>query len=193
MLKKKRDRDTQKWKSKTETARRQSMEEEKVERGRYEDVEKQKQLYITEVRQREGWGLKEQVAISQWRIAGKVSWNGSRNDECGSAGKPLIWIGRVCFCRKRICLCFIWSWRQWLHLGPDRGFTLNIKALFPSAQPESDSVPFNRRTEKCGRTEEVNVVLQYWFKEEPLPKGGRTLILNFYLYCYRFLKRHLIW
>lgn len=136
-------------------------EEEKVEPRRDENVEKRKQRYITQVRQRKGWALKEQVKISLWRIAGKVSWNGGRNDECGSAGKPLIWMAQVCFCRKRICLWLIWSRRRWLHLGPNRGFTLNIKALFPSAQPESDSVPFNFRTEKCGRTGEINVVFKY--------------------------------
>lgn len=135
----------------TKTARRQR---------RCEDVEKKKLLCITKVRQRKGWATKEQVEISQWRIAGKVSWNGSRNDEWGSANQAPIWIAQVCFCRKRICLWFIWSWRQWLHLGPHRGFTFTIKALFPSAQPESDSVPFNVRTEKCGRTGDINVVFK---------------------------------
>lgn len=58
-------------------------------------------------------------------------------------------------------LYLIMERRQWLHLGPDRGFTLNIKARFPSAQPESDSVPFNVSTEKCGRTGEISVVFKY--------------------------------
>lgn len=39
--------------------------EEKVECRGYEAAEKQKELYITKVRQRKGWALKEQVEISQ--------------------------------------------------------------------------------------------------------------------------------
>lgn len=77
--------------------------------------------------------------------------------------------------KESICLSFIWSRRQWLHLGPDRGLKLNIYTFFPSAEPESDCIPFNAKTEKFVRTVDNKGSFQTFICKATGAKGNKNL------------------
>lgn len=94
--------------------------------------------------------------------------------------------------KESICLSFISSWRQWLHLGPNRGLKLNIKALFPlqNLKVTAFHVLSKNKRERV-RTGNNKGSFQTSICKATTAKGIRIYILDLF-FCAIDLKKHLI-
>lgn len=156
-----------------------------MEGGRYDNAEKQRTIY------HKG---KAKERLSTARTSGDILVKNSRQGHLKWEQKWWMWASQQATNldspslllqeKESICLSFIWSRRQWLHLGPDRGLKLNIYTFFPSAEPESDCIPFNARTEKFGRTVDNKGTFQTFIYKATGAKGNKNLGASFFLLLY---------